>query len=100
MTIVFDGHNDTLTNLFIPELGKGRSFFKETSIGHIDLPRARQGGFSGGFFAVFTRPPANSFEADPMYGITFTDNGYILSERSPLDPAYVQHFTDSVIDFA
>ncbi len=100
MTHVFDGHNDTLTNLFIPELAKGRTFFEQSSLGHIDLPRAQQGGLSGGFFAIFTRPPANSPEADPMYGITFTDNGYILSERSPLDPVYVQRFTDDVIAFA
>jgi len=100
MTFIFDGHNDTLTNLFIPEQGKGRSFFSQSTIGHIDLPRARQAGLGGGFFAIFTRPPADSPEADPMYGITFIDNGYVLSERSPLDPTYVQHFTDAVIDFA
>src|SRR5438046_77590 len=99
MTFVFDGHNDTLTNLFIPDLGKKRSFFEETTIGQIDLPRARQGGFGGGLFAIFTRPPDDSPETDHMYGITFTENGYILSERSPLDSTYVRHFTDKVIDF-
>ncbi len=100
MTLVFDGHNDTLTNLLNAEGDKKRSFFEASSIGHIDLPRARQGGLAGGFFAIFTRPPADSPEVDPMYGITFTDNGYILSERSPIDPAYAQRYTDSVIDFA
>lgn len=49
---VFDGHNDTLTYLFrSPE----RSFLQENSQGHIDLPRARKGGFMGGFFAIFPR---------------------------------------------
>ncbi len=100
MTLVFDGHNDTLTDLFNAVSDKKRSFFESSSMGHIDLPRAQQAGLVGGFFAIFTRPPANSPEADPMYGITFTDNGYILSDRSPIDPSYAQHYTNSVIDFA
>ncbi|MEZ4699810.1 MAG: dipeptidase [Rhodothermales bacterium] len=51
---IFDGHNDTLLNLYVPERGQGRSFFERSDIGHIDLPRALEGGFAGGFFAMFT----------------------------------------------
>jgi membrane dipeptidase len=51
---VFDGHNDTLLKL---ELQAGtkrdRSFFMEAGFDHIDLPRARKGGFAGGLFAMF-----------------------------------------------
>lgn len=50
---VFDGHNDTLLDLYRPDRGGGRSFFERSEQGHIDLPRAREGGFAGGFFAVF-----------------------------------------------
>ncbi len=50
---IFDGHNDTLLNLHLPGRGGGRSFFERSDTGHIDLPRAREGGFGGGFFAVF-----------------------------------------------
>lgn len=50
---VFDGHNDTLLDLYVPERGRERSFFERSEHGHIDLPRAREGGFAGGFFAVF-----------------------------------------------
>jgi membrane dipeptidase len=53
---VFDGHNDTLLDLYRPERGAGRSFFERSEHGHIDLPRAREGGFGGGFFAVFVPP--------------------------------------------
>jgi membrane dipeptidase len=57
---VFDGHNDTILSLtgqgFNP-LPSGRSFFDRVENGHIDLPRAREGGLGGGFFAVFIRPP-------------------------------------------
>lgn len=51
---VFDGHNDVLLRLMRrsgrhPE----RAFLEGESIGHLDLPRMRQGGFAGGLFAIF-----------------------------------------------
>ncbi|TVR72877.1 MAG: membrane dipeptidase [Sphaerobacteraceae bacterium] len=58
--VIFDGHNDTILSLtgtgFNP-LPNGRSFFERSTNGHVDLPRARDGGLGGGFFAVFIRPP-------------------------------------------
>jgi membrane dipeptidase len=48
LPLVFDGHNDTLLNLHLPDRGEGRSFFGRSDLGHIDLPRAREGGFGGG----------------------------------------------------
>jgi len=54
MTIpVFDGHNDVVLRL---EEGE-RSFFEESEEGHLDLPRARRGGFAGGLFAIFVPGP-------------------------------------------
>lgn len=51
---VFDGHNDTLLKLEMREQGgRARSFFDESTEDHIDLPRARRGGFAGGLFAMF-----------------------------------------------
>ena len=55
--LVFDGHNDTLLSLYLKERGEGRTFFERSDKGHIDLPRAREGGFGGGFFAVFAPSP-------------------------------------------
>jgi len=53
MTIpVFDGHNDVVLRL-----DEGRSFLEESSEGHLDLPRARRGGFAGGLFAIFVSGP-------------------------------------------
>ncbi len=49
---VFDGHNDVLLKLH----SNGGSFFERGTDGHLDLPRAREGGFGGGFFAVFVPP--------------------------------------------
>jgi membrane dipeptidase len=45
---VFDGHNDVVLRL----LAKGQSFFDRNPDGHIDLPRAREGGLGGGFCAL------------------------------------------------
>jgi len=54
---IFDGHNDVLLSLAMPEHGKNRSFFEESEIGHLDLPRAKKGGFAAGFFAIFIPNP-------------------------------------------
>jgi membrane dipeptidase len=46
---IFDGHNDT-----IQQIGAGkRSFFRRGARGHVDLPRAHEGGLIGGCFAIF-----------------------------------------------
>jgi membrane dipeptidase len=79
---IFDGHNDVLIRL---DDGK-RDFFRRGEEGHIDLPRAREGGLAGGFFAVFTQ--AEGYHPDP--------------EKLPLDPptpdlAYAQRRTIQVM---
>ena len=84
---VFDGHNDTLLKL---ELGAGtpreRSFFEHASRDHIDLPRARAGGFAGGLFAMYVpsrlgegvnlrydpQDPANFAEVQQPAALAFT----------------------------
>lgn len=50
---VFDGHNDTVLSL----TRTGRSFFERSDEGHIDLPRSKEGGLGGGFFAVYISDP-------------------------------------------
>ena len=50
---IFDGHNDTLLRFFQDDVTY-KDFFRELDSGHIDLVRARRGGFAGGFFAVWT----------------------------------------------
>lgn len=49
---IFDGHNDTLLRFFQDDVTY-KDFFRELDSGHIDLVRARRGGFAGGFFAVW-----------------------------------------------
>jgi membrane dipeptidase len=52
---VFDGHNDTLLRLVRSGRADApRRFLDGDGEGHLDLPRARAGGFAGGLFAVWT----------------------------------------------
>jgi membrane dipeptidase len=89
---IFDGHNDTLLNLYLPERGGGRSFFARSDQGHIDLPRAREGGFGGGLFAVFVPPESGIPEQpapDPDAAET-VDNEMPESVALPPEHAYAQ----------
>lgn len=49
---IFDGHNDTLLDLY-EKAADGRTFWDRNPTGHIDYPRAVEGGLGGGFFAIF-----------------------------------------------
>jgi membrane dipeptidase len=95
---VFDGHNDVLLSLHSPERGKGRSFFTRSDIGHVDLPRARQGGLAGGFFGIFVPAPSGFAAAvAESPALTRTQNGYSVALAAPLDPAYATEYTNAVI---
>lgn len=58
MTIpFFDGHNDTLLRILEASRDDKVSMFVEgTTEGHLDLPRAKEGGMVGGFYAMFPPP--------------------------------------------
>lgn len=60
---IFDGHNDVVLALYGWPRGR-RSFFQRGEKGHLDLPRAREGGFAGGFFAVYVPPDPASRRPD------------------------------------
>jgi membrane dipeptidase len=86
---IFDGHNDTLLPLWSPDRGGDRSFFVRSDQGHLDLPRAREGGFAGGFFAIFV-PPDAAKKKTPGSAPTVTKTGSDVRVPPPLDPAYAQ----------
>ena len=60
----FDGHNDFLLRLL--ESGRPRDALwpGPSGDGHLDLDRMRQGGFAGGFFAIFVPPGPGDMEGD------------------------------------
>lgn len=88
---VFDGHNDTILSI----AGTGRSFYERSETGHIDLPRAREGGLIGGFFAVFVPGPGDLKERQPATYDWITHNlpGVELERDGQLTLPYAQQFT-------
>ena len=60
--LVFDGHNDVLLRMWEAGGRAAVSAFAAGDSGHIDLPRARKGGFGGGFFAIYVPSPGDGEE--------------------------------------
>ncbi|GAK69739.1 dipeptidase [Agrobacterium rubi] len=61
---VFDGHNDVLLRLRLSGHSDPETrFIDGEAVGHIDLPRAKQGGLAGGLCAIFV-PSPQGFDAD------------------------------------
>jgi membrane dipeptidase len=79
---IFDGHNDTV-HLIREYKPGGIDFLAANPTGHLDLPRATQGGMFGGLFAMFVRP-----EVPPVDELTVTATGYEVRMAEPLDHAY------------
>ena len=90
------GHNDTLLSLYLPERGQGRSFFTRSDVGHIDLPRAKDGGMAGGFFAIFV-PPDPLIQPLRRDEVIKTETGYEVPLASSIEQAYAQHITMSMM---
>ncbi|MGF1446386.1 MAG: dipeptidase [Pikeienuella sp.] len=63
---IFDGHNDTILKLEIAARRGGQAdFVKGAPKLDIDLPRAREAGFAGGLFAMYT--PWRADDLDTAY---------------------------------
>ncbi len=82
---IFDGHNDAIQRL-APYTGADLRRFLDGGVpGHLDLLRARKGGFAGGMFAISVsspRPPE-----DPMNPtLRITHDGYEVRLADPVDP--------------
>jgi membrane dipeptidase len=88
---VFDGHNDVVLRV-----DEGRDFFADGDEGHIDLPRARRGGFAGGLFAVFISGPKQQEPEEQPSG------PYSLPLSPPIDAgkarARAEHLTQLLFD--
>lgn len=84
LPLIVDGHNDTLLRLYLPKEGEERTFFERSEVGHIDLPRAQEGGLGGGFFAIFAPNPHKAEHKNPFPGENVDgEAGY----ETPLPPA-------------
>ena len=97
---IFDGHNDTLTHVFRPERGRGRSFYERSDVGQLDLPRAKLGGLAGGVCAIYTPPPPTDDYSDFDDKMNPVDGGYEIPYASAVDYTYARDFTLKLFDFA
>lgn len=140
MLPIFDGHNDTVLDLYRRERTAGkRSFFgrgvqkpegadaagvrqpvtagpgrgQPEGAGHLDLPRAREGGFAGGFFALFVPPlePAGlPSSTETVVEASAFPSGALLVEKEAaptrpknayfpsLEHRYAVHFTERLVE--
>lgn len=84
---VFDGHNDTLLVQHLTErAGRTHDLFARNRRGHLDLPRAREGGFGGGLFAVYLPTPPEVWSQERE--LVTTSSGYEVSISPPLEVDY------------
>ena len=96
---VFDGHNDTLTQIRGLPRGDARSFLERSDRGHLDLPRALEGGLAGGFFAIFTANHDRTRVIKPMVGPDGKEvpGGRTVDLPPRLDRRHALSFTLSVM---
>ncbi len=97
---ILDGHNDTLTKIHHARgSSEARSFLERADFGHLDLPRAREGGMAGGFFAIFTSSKTWQKEKRPVFdeeGMR-VDGAFSVPLPERLDRRVAARFTQSVM---
>jgi membrane dipeptidase len=63
---IFDGHNDVVLRLYRHGgVDAAAAFLHGEDKGHLDLRKARRGGFAGGLFAIFVPSPARKKAGSP-----------------------------------
>ena len=93
MIPVFDGHNDFLLRLYQHPDQRDALWLTGGGEGHLDLPRMKQGGFAGGFFAIYIPSPIAHDAPDYMAAM----------ENPPFSlplPALIDHHTAQPIALA
>ena len=84
---IFDGHNDTLLRLeMAAREGSPLSFMEGDERLHIDFPKAQEGGFAGGLFAMFV-PPLQEIGSKPDF----------QSMVKPIEQPYAFDLTDAMM---
>ncbi|MCO5296559.1 MAG: dipeptidase [Fimbriimonadaceae bacterium] len=96
--LVFDGHNDTLLKLFHPDRATGRSFFERSEEGHLDLPRAVEGGLFGGLFAIFAPNPEFTYGPTGNVPLIRTADGYEVPLEGPYPFERADAFTRGIAE--
>ncbi len=95
---VFDGHSDALQEVHLFEPEKARDFLKRGKYGHLDLPRAIEGGFGGGFFAVFVPPHPEKHRWTFEGALKFTEDGYKVQMPPAMELPYAQDMAGAMLE--
>lgn len=85
---IFDGHNDAV-QFMLDYKPDGRDFLVRSEAGHLDLPRALEGGLAGGLFAMYAPP-----EHEPVDDLTITHNGYEVHYAEAVHPDHARRQID------
>lgn len=95
---IFDGHNDTLTEIFHRAGSENpRTFHERSTLGCIDWQRAKEGGLGGGFFAVFVpNPESDNWDTSPYQW--HPEKGYQIPLPPQIKQEYAEEFTTSIIN--
>ena len=86
--LFFDGHNDTVLRILRGQV-TAEQLAAGVDDGHIDAPRARQGGLGGGIFAIFTPNPDGASDRDDQ----MRQARYDLPKPRPLDRDFALDWT-------
>ncbi len=81
---IFDGHNDAV-QFMLDYKSDGRDFLVRSEAGHLDLPRALEGGLAGGLFAMFAAPGR-----EPVDDLTITHDGYEVRYAEAVHPDHAR----------
>ena len=84
----FDGHNDILLRLFRAPASREAIWCVGDGTGHLDLPRMKAGGFSGGLFAIYV--PSQPVEGAPDYDTLMEHPPYSVTLPQPVPLAEAQ----------
>jgi membrane dipeptidase len=92
MIPVFDGHNDFIQRVVAAGADGTRVWLEGDGTGHLDLPRAREGGLIGGFFAIWVPSPAGPNDAEAVRLMENPPFAMPLPEEIPHDVALPHAF--------
>ncbi len=95
---IFDGHNDTILHIYFLEDGDDWSFNERNDTGHIDLPRAREGGMFGGFFAIVAPHVGDEDDKLSRGGLVRTDEGYSIPMAPAMPADQVRKYTEEALE--
>ena len=92
MIPVFDGHNDFIQRVAAAGKDGARVWLEGDGTGHLDLPRAKEGGVVGGFFAIWVPSPHNPNDAEAIAMMENPPFNMPLPDEIPHDVALPHAF--------